>query len=318
MELWPQWSVSFKQVQFTLTWNLWVCSEWWLQDILLSVAQQQNIWLVISFLSWNIFLLEKWPNARHFYIADWRWPDVLLDKSYAPLFSNYALQEEMSPDGGSYLLHWEVLSHQETNECNGKHWQESAQWLAVSSVCHPLNIITNCFFRSPCPWCCAFSSHGKENKKPLKNGLWPFCCSLYKSNNGGGRQKMLHVSSLHLCYQGGGEGNVWHRLCSFLSKHGYSSVATMACSLWMMQPLDHAASPNCPCFVSSSCKEEIVLSCTGRCSAAAPQQATCALLQSGASVSEGVSLRSTRVIDRCEQRCSNQHACVGPLYFPWS
>lgn len=109
---------------------------------------------------------------------------------------------------------------------------QSVQWealagqclvLAVSSVCHPLNIITNRFFCSPCPWWHAFSSHGKENKKTLKNGLWPFCCSLYNSNNGGGRQKVFHVYSLHLCSQGGGEGNVWHGLCSFLSKHGYSS-----------------------------------------------------------------------------------------------
>lgn len=164
-----------------------------------------------------------------------------------------------------------------------------------------------CYYNSP---------HMGRKTKTLKNGLCPFCCSLYNSNNGGGRQKVLRAYSLHLCSWGGGEGKVRHGLCSFLSNHCYSPAATMARSFQHL--FRWLSFPNCPGSASCSCKEEILLSCAGRDSAVAPQQATCALLQSGACVSGDVSLHSARVIDSCEQRCRNQPACVGPLYYLWS
>ena len=204
------------------------------------------------------------------------WVRVMLIPPFA--FSSYLLQKEMwTPHGHPYLLHWGLVSHQEGNECRGKHCQERTSWLSSSSARHPLNISSKLFFCFP--WRCAFSSAtisprvGRKTKT-LKNGPCAYCCSLFNSNDGGRRQKVLGAYSLHLCSWGGGEGSVRHGLRPFPSNHCYSPAATMA-HTWLPASFQMLVFSK----LSRLCFLETLLSCPGRDSAAAPQQATCTLLQ---------------------------------------
>ena len=177
-------SVSFKQAQFTLRPNL--CESVQSGDFRTCFFLLRGTIFDLRF----HFCLERYfvqtsgqmPGTFIWQIAgswlSW-WVGVMLIPP-SP-FSNYILQKEMwTPDGHPYLLHWGLMSHQECNECRGKHWQEITQWLAFSSAHHPLNISSNLFFCSPCPWSCAFSSAtiillmGEGKQKHWKMDCVPF------------------------------------------------------------------------------------------------------------------------------------------------